>query len=153
MAYSRYEYSKTVTFSRNTTTKAYDAQKAFLDTWSGVISKASFQSKLASFSVTVLEGIFNKTVYTAIPAAVISALSGANSWEKSEVQRIATKGKDEISDLMAIFLKNSNYASITFRVNYLAFKNLATGNTDFTIIQGNIVPTKITTTGGGTIPM
>ncbi len=54
---------------------------------------------------------------------------------------------------MRVFNDNKTYTSITFRVNYLAFKNLATGNTDFTIIQGNIIPTKILTSSGGSITM
>lgn len=54
---------------------------------------------------------------------------------------------------MQIFLDNKNYASITFQVNYLAFRNLATGNTDFTIAQGNIIPAKVLTASGGSIPI
>ena len=151
--YSRYEYAKTVTFTRTTANNAYKAQRDFLDFWAGQTSKAQFTSKLASFATTVIEGIFNRTVYTALPGLVVTALADANAVEQDAVEYVGKKGLRELTDLNSIFVDNKNYSAITFRVNYLAFKNLATGKTDYTIIQGNIVPTKIITTGGGTIPM
>ncbi|TKI53788.1 hypothetical protein FC756_22420 [Lysinibacillus mangiferihumi] len=66
---------------------------------------------------------------------------------------MAEEGKKELGEGMQIFLDNKNYASITFQVNYLAFRNLATGNTDFTIAQGNIIPAKVLTASGGSIPI
>ncbi len=152
-SYSRYEYNATVSFGRSTATNAYKAQKAFLDFWDGKITQASFVSTLTNLGATIVEGVFNSTGYAAIPGFVANALANANAWEKSLVREVAVKGKDELSDLMQTFLDNTNYASITFRVNYLAFKNLATGKVDFTVVQGNIIPTKIITTGGGTIPL
>lgn len=151
--YSRYEYNATVSFTRKVATDAFKAQKAFLEFWEGKITKASFTSTLTSLGVTAIEKIFNKSAYTALPGLVATTLANVDAWEKGEVKKVAEKGRDELSDLMQTFLDNTNYASITFRVNYLAFKNLATGNVDYTIIQGNIIPTKIITNSGGTIPM
>ncbi|MFJ7662771.1 hypothetical protein ACIQXW_10255 [Lysinibacillus sp. NPDC097162] len=72
---------------------------------------------------------------------------------KNEVLRVAEEGYDQITKLLRIFIDNKTFVSIEFSVNYLAFKNLATGNTDFTIIQGNIIPKKIITSSGGSIPL
>ncbi|TKI50232.1 hypothetical protein [Lysinibacillus tabacifolii] len=82
-----------------------------------------------------------------------AALTSGNEWEKNEVLRVAEEGDSQINKLLRIFNDNKAYISITFRVNYLAFKNLATGNTDFTIVQGNIIPIRVLTSSGGSIPL
>lgn len=152
-AYSRYEYNKTTSITRANVGDMIRAQEAFIKYWEGEVSKATLTTSLSGLVVTALERVFNKTVYSAIPGYLVSALSGANEWEKNEVLRVAQEGLDQIEKLSLIFLENKTYSSIEFSVNYLAFKNLATGNTDFTIIQGNIIPRKIITNSGGSIPM
>lgn len=127
------------------------AQESFLKYWKVEVSEAAFKTTLARFATAALEKVFNKTAITALPVAVVSALSSANEWEKNEVLRVAQEGFSQLTSLLRLFLDNKEYTSITFRVNYLAFKNLATGNVDFTIVQGNIIPTKIVTSSGGTI--
>lgn len=151
MAYSRTEYNATVSISRANVTDMYKAQKAALDFWEGKISQAQLKSTLAGLAATALELIFKKSAYSAIAGYLVSALSGASAYEKSEVKAALTEGKNELADLMQLFIDHKNYTSVTARVNYLKFTNLSTGVVDFNVVQGNIILTKILTTGGGSI--
>lgn len=151
--YSRYEYNATTSISRANVTDMHRAQEAFINYWNGKVTSAATTTFLGGLATAALEKVFNKSAYTAIPSLLVSALTSANEWEKNEVLRLAEEGYDQITKLLRIFIDNKTYVSIEFSVNYLAFKNLATGNTDFTIIQGNIIPKKIITSSGGSIPL
>ncbi|AVK96363.1 hypothetical protein FCT18_07990 [Lysinibacillus sphaericus] len=151
--YSRYEYNATTSISRANIGDMSGAQEAFINYWKGKVSKAALTTTLGGLATTALEKVFNKTSYTAIPSYLVSALTSVNEWEKNEVLRVAEEGDSQINKLLRIFNDNKAYISISFRVNYLAFKNLATGNTDFTIVQGNIIPIRVLTSSGGSIPL
>lgn len=151
--YSRYEYNVTTSISRANVTDMHRAQEAFINYWDGKVSSAATSPFLGGLATAALEKVFNKSAYTAIPSLLVSALTSANEWEQNEVLRVAEEGYDQITKLLRIFIDNKTYVSIEFSVNYLAFKNLATGNTDFTIIQRNIIPKKIITFSGGSIPL
>lgn len=152
MAYSRYEFAgKGVTLTKKTASDANKAQNAFIEYWNGRISKAELTTKLSGLAASAIEFVYRRSAYSAIPGFIASTLSGADAYEKKKVLEVAQKGENELDKVMNLFLDNDNYASITFNATYLGFKNLATGNTDYTIIASNIVPIKIMTTGGGSI--